>query len=258
MKMRKGAVIVEFALLTFVVLSVSLFFWSFNTNIANTSELEMLIYESINDIRDELYIYSKVQEYMRINENIDAIIAKVEGYIHLDIDEDFIKNTINSSVLNKWMERKMKGRHSLVYQIDLKEKYHLSEDPKVKTSAKNGNLAVETHLKFDLPSIIPFLDQYDACIYYEVGCRNIDQILFEGDASQSATSDSNSSNTVYITQHGILNSHVFHINRDCFGLRTAKEVLEVTSALKTQNEVQYEGKNLFLCPFCKSEKRYRE
>lgn len=256
--MKKGAVVVEFAVLAFVVLSVSLFFWSLNTNIANTSELEMLIYESVNDIRDELYIYSKVQEYMEINSNLDDLIAKVERFIHLDIDEDFVKNTINSNILNVLIEKKIRGRHGLVYPIDIKEKYHLRENPKVVTSTKNGNLAVETHLKFDLPSIIPFLDKYEACIYYEVGCRNIDQILFGGDANQSASSGSNQNNTAYLTQHGILSSHVFHTNRDCFGLRSAREVLEVKRDPKTKSELQYEGKHYFLCPFCRDGKRYKQ
>lgn len=236
----------ECSLLAVVVLSMALFFWGLNANITHFQELDMLIYQSIADIKDEIYIYSKIEEYAGINKRCDEILEKIQSALHMDLDEENIKNTINGAVLNALLLQKIKRRWACISDVDLTEAFHLKDYPEIKTSIESGNLVVEAYSEFELPSVLNWFKSYHSCIRYEIGCRNIDKILFGSDVSESSSQKIQ----IFITQNGLENTLVFHRNIRCFGLRTADEIQSVEVA-KDEDLIEYRGVHLHLCIFCR-------
>lgn len=244
MRSEKGGIVVECSLLALVVLSLALFFWGLNSNITHFQELDMLIYQSIVDVKDEIYLYSKLKEYIDFNQRQDEILKKIQNALPMDLDEEKIKNAMGSRALNLLILNKIKGRWEETSDIDLRDAFHLKEYPLIKTSIKSGNLVVEAYLKFEFVNISDWFKTYESCIRYEIGCRNIEKILFEGDASSKERI------MVFITQNGLDKTRVFHRNIRCFGLRTAERI-ESISAGENDETINYKGENLHLCLFCR-------
>lgn len=246
MRLKKGAIIVEFSLLSFVILSVSLFFWGLNSNIQKHQILDMLIYNSIKDIKNEIYLYSKIEENVNLSVIMDVFVKKMEDSMGISIDQSAIKNTISKNTLDFMILNKIKKRWSQRSNIDLRKAFRLKDYPKIKTSTKSGNLVVEAYLNFQLFNISDLFQNYTSCIRYEVGCRNIDRILSDSESAEIGRK----SDYVFITQNGIDHTKVFHINSNCFGLRTAQNVIQVHTKIE-DNRINYGDEKLNLCFFCR-------
>lgn len=236
--MRKGAYIVELAILTPIILTITFIFFSLINSFNRQMELENVFYETVFEFKGDLYLYNKILENSDLKNisNNNIIFNKINKF------------TINQIFLNKIYE-KLKNNKNVNSKEEIIKYYKLKTEPILIIKAYKDEIDLKCIYNLKNITISSIFENYKFSVEAKIKQYDIGKFLINiGDYNNS---NDNFYNKIYITKNGILNTKVYHIYNDCMGMKLAKYIKEQKYNWINAKSIEIEGETFDMCIFCK-------
>lgn len=255
MKDNKGALSIELALVLPVIIFIFMFFYNILFSINVNDRIKSSIHKISEGIKTDIYLAQKVDDILELGLELKEIIDIINQKFNIDIDYNKLGNYMYENMLSNYIKHKLYAEFSSPVDYNLvNKKFRLKDNISIDIALKEDFIEENISYEFDFKNIFPVFN------YYKVDFKHILSSTMGRDDNikndENKKSDG-ANRELYYTRNGLNKSGVYHVNKDCFGLRFASEIkiIKSNSNFKKGNNVVISGKEMELCPFCKINKK---
>lgn len=253
-KFHRGILTVEFALVFPLIIFIMMFFYNIIFSITTVNRIQAFVYKVSEDIKTDMYIISKTEEILEIGTEVEKIAGILSEKFGIKIDIQKIGSFLYEKALGNYIKFKVYREFSKEMSYDeINRMLRLKRDIGIKVELGDEIIKENINIVFRLNNIFPVFDTYEVNLNHSISSKVVNEFI----NTDNVGVDLPSEKSVYYTKHGLKTSKVYHTNKNCFGLKFAKEINLINSSnkFKKGDIVNISGERLHLCSFCKNNKK---
>ncbi len=243
----KGVLTLEFALLIPILLSVFLAIIGIIYTVNIQSNIDRSVMRALEDISDEIYIYSKLNKDSDINGKINKLVSPLNKVLGKDI--------ILSKAINKEFIRYRLKRKTMDYiSSSGNNPFWLKDDIDFEISYSSNSLIVRSNAKVNLPVINSLIGNIKLSQNHIQAARGVGDIF--NNITNGNSDDDENKVTITISKYSYSGNNkdpVYH-DKNCMGVKASNPktniYVEVNKDDIENGKISYHGKKYRYCKYC--------